>query len=229
MSTRCIRGFLRGARTRGTVLRTAAPVTSLAPDGAGWRVACGGETVACAVIVDAAGAWGDRVAAMAGVRPLGLQPKRRTAALIDAPPGARDWPMLMDVDETFYAKPSAGRLLLSPAEETDVEPHDAFADDEALAAGVERLEAATTIAVARRPTAWAGLRTFTPDRLPAIGPDPDCPQFFWLVGQGGFDVQTSPAAARLAAALLLGHGLTGELRSAGVSAQDFTPARMRTD
>jgi D-arginine dehydrogenase len=222
-----LQGFLRGARARGALLTLAAKVTAIRREGKGWRVSCGSDEVSCAAIIDAAGAWGDEVAKLAGVRPIGLSPKRRTAALVDAPPDSQAWPILIDVGESFYAKPSAGRLLVSPADETDVAPHDAYPDDEALAAGIERLEAATSVRVTRKPTAWAGLRTFTTDRLPAIGEDPETPGFFWLVGQGGFGVQTSPAVASLAAALVLRHPLPPRLTSAGVRAEDFNPARLR--
>jgi D-arginine dehydrogenase len=221
-------GYLRGARRRGADVLTASPVRAVAREHDRWRVTCGSETISCASLIDAAGAWGDEVAGLAGVRPIGLSPKRRTAALIDAPAGSGAWPMLLDADEAFYAKPSAGRLLVSPAEETDAPPHDAYPDDEALAEGLERLREATTIEVTRKPVTWAGLRTFSPDRLPAIGWEPEAPQFFWLVGQGGFGVQTSPAASKLAAALVLGRPLPPEFTATGVSPADFDPRRFRS-
>lgn len=222
-------GFLRGARGRGAIIRTDARVVGIERDGGGWRVSTAGGAMSFGRIVNAAGAWADTVGALAGASRLGLQPKRRTAALIDAPPGADAWPMLIDVAETFYAKPSAGRMLLSPAEETDTEPHDAAADDLALAEGVERLEAATTLTVARKPVAWAGLRTFAPDRLPVVGEDPALPGFFWLAGQGGFGVQTSPATAALLASAVTGSHLPDHWADFGLSAPRYSPDRLLTN
>jgi D-arginine dehydrogenase len=222
-------GFLRGARGRGAIIRTNARVFGIARDGGGWRVSTAGGEISCGTIINAAGAWADTVGALAGASRLCLQPKRRTAALIDAPPGGEAWPMLIDVTETFYAKPAAGRMLLSPAEETDTEPHDAAADDLALAEGVERLEAATTLTVARKPVAWAGLRTFAPDRLPVVGEDPALPGFFWLAGQGGFGVQTSPAMAALLASAVTGSRLPDHWADFGLSMSRYSPHRLLTN
>lgn len=219
-------GFIRGLTERGSTLRTNERVCGIERLTTGWLVKAPGLSVACGVVVNAAGAWADQVATLAGVATLGLRPKRRTAALIDAPADAQDWPMLIDVDETFYAKPSPGRMLLSPAEETDVEAHDAAADDQALAEGVHRLETATTLSVRRKPVAWAGLRTFTADRLPAVGEAPDHPGFFWLAGQGGFGVQTAPALARLLASAVTGTPLPASWRDIGLSPDAYRPARL---
>jgi D-arginine dehydrogenase len=199
--------YLGAFRRAGGVLALHEPVVRLEAEAKGWRVVTASREIVGAVVVNAAGAWADRVASMAGLSPIGLRPKRRTAALVDAPAvdGVAAWPAVMDVGDRFYFKPDAGRLLVSPAEETDVEPHDAYADDEALAEGIERIAQLTTIEVTRAPRAWAGLRTFAPDRVPVIGFDSGASApFFWLAGQGGYGIQTAPAIAALAAALLSG-------------------------
>jgi D-arginine dehydrogenase len=199
--------YLRASRREGGALALSEPVVELHASSEGWRVVTSQQEIRAAVVVNAAGAWADTVAALAGLARIGLRPKRRTAALVDAPAvaGFSDWPMVIDAEERFYFKPDAGRLLVSPAEETDVEPHDAYADDEALAEGIERVAELTTIQVTRAPRAWAGLRTFAPDRIPVVGFDPraEAP-FFWLAGQGGYGIQTAPAIAALAASQLLG-------------------------
>lgn len=201
-----LQGFAREARSRGATILTGAKVTGIRREGAGWRIATAtGEHVG-AVLVNAAGAWADAVAAMAGVRMLGLQPNRRSMARIPAPGGhdVSRWPMLFGAGETWYAKPDAGALIVSPADEHPMEPHDAWADDMVLAEGLARYEEMVTTPVTRLLASWAGLRTFAPDRVLVIGRDPVEPAFFWLAGQGGYGFQTSPAASRLAADLLGG-------------------------
>ena len=219
-------GYLRKFAHLGGELRNSAPVTSLERVGQMWRATAGGLSVEAQVVVNAAGAWGDELAGMAGTEPLGLQPKLRTAAIIEAPAGSENWPMVIEARETFYVKPDAGRFLFSSADETEVEPHDAAADDYALAEGAERMEELLDWRITRRPSTWAGLRTFTPDRVPAIGFDQRQPGFFWLVGQGGYGVQTAPAAAALAAALIVGD--RGALPE-GVDPSCYDPARFCRD
>jgi glycine/D-amino acid oxidase-like deaminating enzyme len=169
-------------------------------------VTAGGTEHEGRILVDAAGAWADRIAAMAGIAPLGLTPLRRSMARIPAP-GGRDvsaWPMIFGAGESWYAKPDAGKLIVSPAEEDPAEPHDAWADDMVLAEGLARYEARVTEPVTRVETSWAGLRTFAPDRCLVLGPDPLDPAFVWCAGQGGYGFQTSPAASALVAALVAG-------------------------
>ncbi len=181
-----------------------APLAINAADG-GWRVLTSRGEIQCNYLVDAAGAWADEIATMANVTPIRLSPRRRTAALVDAPDvvGFDQWPNVIDINDDFYFKPDAGKLLVSPAEETEVEPHDAYADDEALAEGLDRIMRLTTLTVKRAPRSWGGLRTFAPDRVPVIGFAPDSPApFLWLAGQGGYGIQTAPAAAELAAYLI---------------------------
>jgi D-arginine dehydrogenase len=199
--------YLRTLRGEGGLLALGEPVIALRAESGSWLIVTSKRQIQAGVVVNAAGAWADTVAAMASLNPIGLRPKRRTAALVDAPvvAGFSEWPMVIDVDERFYFKPDAGRLLVSPAEETDVDPHDAYPDDMALAEGIERIAELTTIEVVRAPRAWAGLRTFGPDRIPVVGFDPraEAP-FFWLAGQGGYGIQTAPAIAALAASQILG-------------------------
>jgi glycine/D-amino acid oxidase-like deaminating enzyme len=220
-----IQSLARSARGAGARIVTKAPVTAIARDGAGWRVTAGAEAITAGTVVNAAGPWADDVARMAGLAPVGLQPMRRSMARIPAPGGhdVSRWPMIFGPGETWYAKPDAGALIVSPAEEDPMPPHDAFADDMVLAEGLARYEAMMTEPVTRLLASWAGLRTFAPDRVPVIGRDPDVPGFFWLAGQGGYGFQTAPAAARLAADLLAGRA---PVLDAGLLVA-LSPARFR--
>lgn len=202
---RLIQDFAREARRNGEIV-TRARVTALLRAGGGWGAETAGGSHAGRLLVNAAGAWADGIARLAGARPLGLTPLRRSMARIPAPGGhdLSSWPCLFGAGESWYAKPDAGALIVSPAEEHPVEPHDAWADDMVLAEGLARYEAMVTEPVTRLLASWAGLRTFAPDRVLAIGPDPAVPDFFWLAGQGGYGFQTSPAASRLAADLIGG-------------------------
>ena len=218
-----VQGFAREARGRGARVLPRARVQAIAKHGAGWRVSSAAGEFTARMIVNAAGAWVDQVAAMAGVRPLGFTPYRRSMARIPAP-GGQDvgrWPMMFGPGEDWYAKPDAGALIVSPAEEDLMEPHDAWADDMVLAEGLARYEEMVTEPVTRLLASWAGLRTFAPDRVLVIGPDVGEPSFFWLAGQGGYGFQTCPAASRLAADLIAGR--MPEL-DAGLVAQ-LDPAR----
>jgi D-arginine dehydrogenase len=174
-------------------------------NGAWHAQAAGGEIYAAPVIVNAAGAWGDVVADIAGVNPIGLQPKRRTAVIID--PGEYDtanWPMVVDVNHSWYVRPEARRkLMVSPADETDSEPMDAQPDELDVAIAIDRMQQCLDIPVTRVEHRWAGLRTFTPDRGLAIGISEQS-GFYWFCGQGGYGIQTSPAAGRLLAQLIRG-------------------------
>ncbi len=203
---RLIQTYARSARAAGARVLTRAPVTSIVPAGGRWRVRAGEAEIAARVVVNAAGAWVDGVAAMAGLPPLGFRPLRRSMARIPAPDGqdVRSWPMVFGAGESWYFKPDAGALIVSPAEEDPVEAHDAFADDMVIAEGLARYEAMVNAPVTRVLATWAGLRTFSPDRAPVIGFAPGTPGFFWLAGQGGYGFQSAPAAARLAADLVLG-------------------------
>lgn len=201
-----IQGFAREAKGRGAQVVTKARVSGIVREGAGWRVSSAVGEFSARMIVNAAGAWVDQVAAMAGVRPLGFTPYRRSMARLPAPGGldVSRWPMLFGPGEDWYAKPDAGALIVSPAEEDLMEPHDAWADDMVLAEGLARYEEMVTEPVTRLLASWAGLRTFSPDRVLVIGRDVREPSFFWLAGQGGYGFQTCPAASRLAADLIGG-------------------------
>ncbi|GGH49622.1 FAD-dependent oxidoreductase [Frigidibacter albus] len=201
-----IQNFLREARGNGATIVTGARVTGIARGAGGWTVTSEAGSHSGRMLVNAAGAWVDGVAQMAGVRPLGFQPNRRSMARIPAPGGhdVSRWPMVFGAGEGWYCKPDAGALIVSPAEEHPMDPHDAWADDMVLAEGLARYEAMVTEPVTRMISNWAGLRTFAPDRVLVIGPDPRVPDFFWLAGQGGYGFQTCPAASQLAADLIAG-------------------------
>jgi D-arginine dehydrogenase len=184
-----------------------------------------------AVIVNAAGAWADVVAEMAGVRPLDLVPKRRTAFTVPVPAGlnSRSWPMIDDVAEEFYFKPDAGGLFVSPADASPSAPLDAYPEDLDVAAGVERLERATHLNVARVSHSWAGLRTFARDASPVVGLDGARHGFCWLAGQGGYGIKTSPALSRACAALVRGRPLPEDFTGLGIRADQLSPARLRVN
>jgi D-arginine dehydrogenase len=220
-------GYLRGFKRRGGRIATGAGVDAIARDGAGWRVTTPAGTFSAPTIVNAGGAWADEVAGLAGLPPIGLVAKRRTAFNIAAPAGhaTERWPLVNDVGEEFYFKPDAGQLLVSPAEAVPSPPGDVQADDIDVAIGAERLEQATTIAVRRIAHKWAGLRTFARDGSPVVGEDPAAPGFYWLAGQGGYGIKTAPALSRLIAGLVLERRLPEALLGRGINAAALAPAR----
>jgi D-arginine dehydrogenase len=222
-----LEGFVRGFRARGGELRAGCEVTALARRDACWEVHCGGESFSSRVVVNAAGAWGERVGALAGLRPIGLRPLRRTAITFDPPQHAdiQKWPCLLDADEDFYLKPEGAQLLASPCDETPSEPCDAEPEDLAVAEAAERVKRATTLDLAYVRRRWAGLRSFVADRIPAVGMDAAGSGFFWLVGQGGFGIMTSPAVARAAAGLIIEGVLPEDLREGGLTADALSPER----
>ena len=219
--------YLRALKARGGRLVCDAVITALERQDGLWTARFGEHAASAPLVIDAAGAWGDEVAALAGVAPLGLQALRRTIALVDLPDPAasRDWPMVIDIDEQFYFKPSSGQLLLSPADETPMAPCDAWPEELDIAIAVDRIQQVADLEVTRVPHSWAGLRTFTPDGTPAVGFDPRAGGFFWLVGQGGYGIQTAPALARLAAALALGQAPPADLTDQGLEIGDLDPGR----
>ncbi|MET4102894.1 D-arginine dehydrogenase [Roseovarius sp. MBR-78] len=201
-----LQGYARMLRARAGRIVTGAAVKALRREAGQWHVETAQGTFTAPTVVNAAGAWADDVAALAGLPRLGLQPYRRSAAIIPAPEGheTEHWPIFGSIAETWYAKPEAGKLMVSPADEDPVDPHDAWPDDMVLAEGLHRFEQAVTHEVTRVEHSWAGLRTFAPDRTPVAGADPRATGFFWLAGQGGYGVQTAPALSQLSAALLSG-------------------------
>lgn len=218
-------GFLRGIRARGGRVVTSARVRGLARSDGVWRAATDAGEFTAPVVVDAAGAWADEVAALAGVGRVGLTPLRRTAFLADPPEGVEvaGWPMVADVTETFYFKPESGRLLISPVDQTPVPPGDARPDDLDVAIAIERVQETTTLVIRTVKHAWAGLRTAVADDTPVIGAAPDAPGFVWLAGLSGYGVQTSPTAGRIAAAAATGTPLEG--LAADIDAAEMTPDR----
>jgi D-arginine dehydrogenase len=203
-----LQGFARDARSHGAQIVTGVRVTAIARMAGGWRVTTTTGDYSARILVNAAGAWADQIAEMAGIKPLGFTPMRRSMARIPAPGGhdVSTWPMMFGAGEAWYAKPDAGALIVSPAEEDATSPHDAWADDMVLAEGLARYEEMMTEPVTRLLSNWAGLRTFSPDRVLVIGADAAEPSFFWLAGQGGYGFQSSPAASQLAADLITGAG-----------------------
>jgi D-arginine dehydrogenase len=223
------RGYLKWFKQRGGKLFCIAPAQAIVKLGKVWQVTTPQGAFAAPVVVDAAGAWGDKVAQMAGVATVGLQPKRRSIGVIpmDGHPGFMDWPFVVDCEESWYAKPQSGKLLVSSADQTPVEPHDAYADDEAIAIGVDRLMQATTLEVTRLEHSWAGLRSFVADKFPVCGFDPAAEGFFWLVGQGGNGIQSSYGLSRLAASMALHEAVPEDLLAQGLLIDDVKPERLR--
>lgn len=219
---------LRRSRTLGATLWTDAELEAAQPDPGGWTLAVsGGRSVRTSVLVNAAGAWADSVARRAGLAPLGLQPRRRSAFIFEAPGhDHRNWPAVVAVDEGWYFKPDAGQLLGSPANADPVPAHDVVAEEIDIATGIARIEQRTTLTIRRPRRTWAGLRTFAPDGELVIGADPRAPAFFWLAGQGGYGIQSAVGAALLAEALLLGTPLPQALQRQGVQPQSMSPARL---
>jgi D-arginine dehydrogenase len=215
---------LARARHAGARLGTAAPLRAADRHGPGWRLAAGALSIDAPVLVNAAGAWADDVARLAGARPLGIRPYRRTIAQLRVvPPAPAALPLVLDAEGRFYFKPEpGGRLWLSPHDETPAEPGDAAPEEIDVARAIDRLEQAVDWRVEAVERRWAGLRSFAPDRLPVYGHDPARPGFYWFAGQGGFGIQTAPAAARLAAAALLG-------RAPDPAVAAIDPARYRPD
>lgn len=215
-----LHAYARAVRALGGEIRLGQRVSAIARRGAAWVV---DGSVSAPILVDAAGAWADAIAALAGVRPLGLQPRRRTIIAVDPPAGAdiAAWPFAHSVAGDFYMLPEAGRLLVSPVDEVPGDPCDAQPEDYDVALAADRLEHYTSVRVARIAHRWAGLRTFTADRVPTAGFAPDAPGFFWLAGQGGYGLQTAPAMAEIVEALVTGAAWPARLAA--------TPAQIRPE
>jgi D-arginine dehydrogenase len=220
--------YLKGFRARGGQLVTDAEVTRVATQSAPWRVETRAGRFEAAVLVDAAGAWADQLAVLAGIAPLGLVPKRRTAFLFDPSVAIdRHWPAVIDAEEQFYFKPESGLLLGSPADETPMPPCDVQPEELDVARAIDRIERATRCRVHRVLRRWAGLRTFAADQTPVVGMEESEPGFFWLAAQGGYGIQTAPAMARVAAGLLVDGVLPDDLLRQGVTVEDLMPGRLR--
>jgi D-arginine dehydrogenase len=198
-------GYLRFFKRAGGELRTSSPVEKISRDGAGWRLQTANGSDRAPVLVNAAGAWGDEIAALAGVAQIGLVPKRRTAITFDPPSSAviSSWPNVHTIAGDLYFKPDAGRILASPADETPSPPIDVQPDEYDVAVTAARIEELCTMEVKKILRKWAGLRSFVADGVPVIGMDPNAPGFFWAAGLGGYGVQSSPAVGQISADLIL--------------------------
>jgi D-arginine dehydrogenase len=222
--------FRRTALAGGARIRVSAGLAGGHYDDGQWHLRAGDDELIADVVINAAGAWADAVAQTLGVKPIGLSPKRRTAAVasLRAPdPRARAWPLVCDVAEGFYFRPEGDGLLISLAEETPSDPCDAKPEFEDVALTLDRVNEATTLDLRHIRASWAGLRTFAPDRVPVAGPDPAAPGFYWLAGQGGYGMQTAAALAELVACAVVGSPLPERLQTEGVDEQALSPARFR--
>ncbi|SDG19553.1 D-arginine dehydrogenase [Limimonas halophila] len=216
-------GYLAQFKKLGGEAVTGAEIETIERAGGTWRVRTDAATWTAATLVNAAGAWVDAIARMAGVRQLGFTPKQRSAILADTTPemDSAGWPMVLDISGTFYFKPESGHLLVSPADATPTDPGDVRPDELDVAVAADRLERHTALSVRRIAQSWAGQRTFAPDHTPVIGADPREPGFFWLAGQGGYGIQTAPAVSRISADLLAGR----EVSMPDIPLADLRPDR----
>lgn len=219
--------YLRAFRTRNGVLLTEARAEVIARTAGRWQVTTPKGIFEAPVLVNAAGGWVQQIATLAGLPKRNVVPFRRTAVTFDPPAGhdIRTWPMTFDVAETFYFKPEAGRIMVSPVDMAPSEPCDAQADELEVAIAIDRIQRFTTMPVRTIRHKWGGLRTFAPDHEPVIGPDPAEPSFIWLAGQGGNGVMGGAAAARLAASLATGDGIPNDLANLGITAANVSPER----
>lgn len=223
-------GYLRGIRRQQGEVHTDCEVLGLERDGEGqWQVRTANQVFRAPVVINAAGAWADQLGVLAGAQPLGLQPKRRAAFIFAPPEGleCHDWPMLVSLDESFYMKPDAGMFLGSPANADPVEPHDVQPEELDIAMGIYQIEEATTLTIRRPTRTWAGLRSFVGDGNLVSGFDPQVPGLYWVVGQGGYGIQTSPAMGQASAALVRGEPLPESLCAFALDARMLSPARLR--
>lgn len=223
-----LQGYLRWLRGNGGRLVIDAGVVALQRIDGQWVIHTAAGTFRAKILVNAAGAWVDEVAGLAGARPSGIRPLRRTAFMVDAPPtlDITHWPMTDDIASQFYFKPDAGRLLVSPADETVSVPCDAWPDDMDIAIAVDRIEQATTLSITHVQQKWAGLRSFVADRNPVIGYDPLIEDFFWIAALGGSGIQTAPAVGRLAAARIKHQPVPDDLQQRGLDERALSPQRL---
>jgi D-arginine dehydrogenase len=222
-------GFLRSMRRAGAEVIASAEALSISREPGGWRVRTPQGGWLATVLVNAAGAWCDELAQRAGVAPIGLVPKRRSAFTFAAPEGLETarWPMFLDVDETFYVRPDAGVLLGSPANADPTFPQDVQPEELDIALAIDRIEAACTLSIRRPIRTWAGLRSFVDDGDLVGGWDPAAPDYFWVAAQGGYGIQTSAAMGEACAALLRRRALPAQIADAGIDEAMLSPARLR--
>ncbi|MFM6854944.1 MAG: NAD(P)/FAD-dependent oxidoreductase [Sphingopyxis sp.] len=229
-----MQGFARRIRRSGGRIATGHRVAAIHRTGQLWAITCGNSPAdsvvfTAPIIINAAGAWADDVARMAGVRPIGLMPKRRTMIVLDPPAGMAvgDWPFVKTAIDEFYMIPDSGRLMLSPVDEVDSEPTDAQPEDYDIALAAWRAQQYTTLPVNHIAHRWAGLRSFVADRVPTAGFDGDAEGFFWLTGQGGYGIQTAPAMAAITHSLITGGDWPADLTAHGVTPRHIDPQRLR--
>ncbi len=223
-------GYLRSLRRAGGGIACNAEVTAIERTaGRDWLVHAGAAVYQAPILINAAGAWVDRIAALAGVRPIGIQPRRRSAFVFALPEGvvARDWPLVLGAAEDWYIKPDAGLMLGSPANADLVEPQDVQPETLDIALAIDRIEAMTTLSIRRPARTWAGLRSFVADGELVGGFDPEADGFFWVAAQGGYGIQTSPAMGEACAALVRGLPLPPRIAGFGIDAQALGPGRLR--
>ena len=217
--------FVRGARRRGAEIRVSSPVTALQKTAGGWKVRAADEWQEVQVVVNAAGAWGDEIASLAGVHPVGITPMRRTVFMAPGSDDYREWPLVANVGMEWYFKPDGIQLLCSLSEENPSPPCDARPEPLDIALAIERINQATTLGIRSVRSSWTGLRTFAPDREMVIGFDPRAEGFFWLVGQGGTGIQTAPGAGELTASLILDSKVSARLVDHGLKPTVLAPQR----
>lgn len=224
-----LQACVAGVRAGGGAVVTGARVEAIAREGEAWRVETAAGSFTAPILVNAAGAWADVIAQIAGVRPVGIEPRRRTVISFPAPDGedVHAWPFTKTVGEGFYLLPEGrGQLLASSMDQTPSEPCDAAAEELDKAIAADRVEQATTLPIRRISHSWAGLRSFVADELPVIGAAADAPGFVWCAGQGGAGFQTAPALSAIAAAAVLGQPFPEDAAAAGLSFAMFSPARL---
>ncbi len=219
--------YVRRLRAAGGTIERAARVDAVGRGDEGWQVRAGARTWTADLVVDAAGAWADEVAALAGLEPVGLAPLRRTLLTSPVADDVAPTPLVADVHDRWYFRVDPGVALVSPADETPSPPCDARPEDLDVARALEAVRDVTTLPLRSVRSAWAGLRTFAPDRSPVAGPDPDEPTFVWSAGQGGYGIQMAPALARTVADLALGRGLPADVAARGLGAADVGARRPR--
>lgn len=222
-----LQGLKKKIKQNGGKIITNAEVTSISQTKKIWQIQTTGDAFTAPIIVNASGAWADEVADMAGLGKLSIQPKRRSAALIDVSSrwDVTNWPFVVGAGDTFYFRPMGGKLMVSPADQTNCEPHDAWADDMAVAQGLALFQQATGFEITHVEHTWAGLRTFAPDGNPVVGYDPRTAGFFWLAGQGGYGIETSPAIARIAHALIDKTDIPADIQKFGADKAHLDPVR----
>ncbi len=221
------RGFQKGFKAQGGRIVTNARVTAMVQTAQGWDVQAGGEIYHAGMVVNAAGAWADEIGKLAGAKAIGLVPKRRTAILVDPPAGidVNDIAMVDFVGSEIYMKPSSGKVMASPGDQTPVEPQDIQPDDMDVAILADWLDNHTALTIRRISHSWAGLRSFVTDELPVAGFDKTAPRFFWLAGQGGFGIMMSATLGRITAGLIDRGEIPADLAASGIAADALAPER----